>query len=544
MFDIVIRNALVMDGSGGPAVSADIAIEDGRIAAVDRIDGEAGRVIDGTDLVAAPGFIDIHSHTDASLFVDPRSESKITQGITLEVSGNCGFSSAPCLDEASRAELDSWRIRHGIEENWTTLGDMLSALEKRSLGVNFATLVGHSNLRAAAVGLVDREASPKELDEMKLMAREAMEQGAFGLSSGLIYPPSCYGNTAELGAIAEAVAPYGGFYASHIRCEREEIIDAVEEAIQIGRIGGVPVQIAHHKACGGANWGKVKMTLAMVREARWAGMDVTVDQYPYTASATSLSILLPKWMHDGGDEAFLERIRTRREELLSMLREASAEGGWIAGDGGWTSVVISSVRTDANRECEGKNLADIARARGADPAELVLDLLLDESLSVGMVHFAQCEEDIRVVMRSDAAMFGTDASARGTTGEMSKGKPHPRSFGSFPRILGRYVREQKVIPLETAIHKMTAMPARKLGLADRGAVRPGNWADMVLFDPDQVIDTATYEYPHQISRGISYVLVNGQVAVEQGEMTGALAGRVLRRSGVRSGTSSVMAEYI
>ncbi len=530
MIHFLIKGVLVVDGLGGPAFRADLAIADGRIAEIGEIDGDADRIIDGRELAVAPGFIDIHSHTDAGLLVDPTAQSKITQGVTLEVSGNCGFSSAPCVDEPGRAELDDWRERHGIEENWQSMAEFLSVLERRGVGVNFATLVGHSNLRAAAVGLADRDATPSEIKQMQALAREAMEEGAFGVSSGLIYPPSCFANTSELAALAEAVAPYGGFYASHIRSEREAIVEAVAEAIEIGRRGGVGVQIAHHKACGSHNWGKVETTLQMVQEARTDGHDVTVDQYPYTASATSLSILVPKWVHDGGDDAMLQRIRDRRTEILAHLSESNQPGGLIASDGGWSSVVVSSVRSEANRRFEGMNLIKIAEARGASPEDTVLDLLLEERASVGMVHFAQCEEDIRIVMRSDAAMIGTDASARSTTGELAKGKPHPRSFGTFPRVLGRYVREQKVIPLEVAVRKMTSMPARKLGLSDRGVLKAGNWADVVLFDPQEIVDMATYENPHQLAKGIRCVFVNGQLTVEDGELKGVLPGHVLRRN--------------
>jgi N-acyl-D-amino-acid deacylase len=530
MFDFLIKDVAVLDGLGGPAIQADVAIAGGRIAVIGDVDGEARRVIDGAGLVASPGFIDIHSHTDAGLLIDPTAQSKVTQGITLEVCGQCGFSSAPCLDEPGRADLDSWRERHGIEPDWRTMDEFLSVLEARDIGVNFITLVGHSNVRAAVVGLANREASPTELEEMRTLVAQAMEQGAFGLSSGLIYPPSCFAGTSELAALAEAAAPYGGIYASHIRSEREGIVDAVEEAIEVGKRGGVPVQIAHHKACGSHNWGKVNTTLAMIREAREAGYDVTVDQYPYTASATSLSIFLPKSAHDGGDEAMVRRIRENRAELLAHLKSSNEPGGSIASDGGWSSVVISSVRTDSNRRFEGMNLVRIAESRGASPEDTVLDLLVEENAAVSMVHFAQCEEDIKVVMQCEFAMIGTDASARSTSGELAKGKPHPRSFGSFPRVLGRYVREQNVIPLETAIRKMTSMPAAKLGLSDRGVLREGNWADVVVFDPETVADRATYEHPHQISTGIGYVFVNGVLTVEQGELTGALAGRVLRRN--------------
>lgn len=531
MFDYIIRNAIIMDGSGEPGCEADVAVTNGKIAAVGVVEGDAGRVIDAAGLVLAPGFIDMHSHTDAGLFVDPRAESKITQGVTLEVCGNCGFSSAPCLDEPGRAELESWRKRYGIDGDWATMGEFLSALEKRPIAMNFLTLVGHCNLRAAVVGLADRGATPDEIESMRRLAAESMEQGAFGISTGLIYAPGCFANTSELVEITKGVRPYGGFYASHIRDERARLIQAVDEAIAVGRGAGVPVQIAHHKACGSTNWGKVNTTLEMISEARTEGIDVTADQYPYTACATSLSILLPAWTHDGGDKALLERVTNQRDKLLDHLNRAS-DSGEFGGHGDWSSVLISSVRSDKNRSCEGRNLAEIATERGKAPAETVLDLLEEEETHVSMVQFAMCEDDIKTVMRSAVSMVGSDASARAISGEHATGKPHPRAFGTFTRVLGMYVREQRVIPLETAVRKMTALAARKLGLKDRGAIRVGNWADIAIFDADKVKDMATYRNPHQQSVGIEYVFVNGRLAVEKGELTGELAGKVLRGKGM------------
>jgi N-acyl-D-amino-acid deacylase len=534
MFDYLITNVSILDGLGGPAFNANVAISAGRIAAIGNVNGRAKRMIDGDGLIATPGFIDIHSHTDAGLLIDPTAQSKLTQGITLEVCGNCGFSPAPCLDDSGRSELDDWRERHGIEESWQTTDEFLSVLESRSIGVNFVMLVGHSNLRAAVVGLADKEATPEDIDKMKLLAAAAMQEGAFGLSTGLQYPPSCFGSTEEIAQVASAVAPFGGIYSSHIRDESSALAEAVAEAIEIGRCGGVPVQISHLKGYGSDNPEKTRAVLEMIEDARRAGLDVTADQYPYTASSTGLSIFLPKWAHDGGDEAMLERIRTRRQELVNYLKMLSNKKRRVADAGLWEGVRISSVKSEANRQYEGMSVVEISRARNVLPEEAVIDLLGEEDGAVSIVHFSQWEGDVVAVMRSEFAMFGTDASARSTTGELSKGKPHPRSFGSFPRVLGRYVREQGVISFEKAVRKMTSMSARKLGLVDRGTLREGNWADVTVFDPDEVIDTATYEQPHQPARGIAYVFVNGQLAVENGELTGALAGRVLRRNSAAS----------
>lgn len=516
MFDYIIKKVSILDGSGSPAFCGDIAVKDGKIAGIGNITGDAENVIDGSNLIASPGFVDFHSHTDASLLIDPRSESKITQGITLEVNGNCGDSFEVGEDKETLDKL-------GIDQNWKTLGGMYAAMEKHPISVNFATLIGHANIRAAVVGYAAREASPKEIDEMKALAVQAMEEGAFGISTGLIYPPSAFGNTAELIELAKAVAPYGGIYASHIRSESSGLVDAVEEALQIGKQSGAAVQISHHKACEKANWGKVNVTLAMIRECREIGMDVTADQYPYTASSTGLTSVLPNWAHDGGHDAIIQNMKTRRKELIAILKQNHDEEAW-------SNININYLKSEKNLQYMGLDVLEISRQRKMTPEETALTILAEENLNVGAIFHTQCEDDVKAVMRSDFSMFGTDATARAMTGIMSEGKPHPRSFGTFPRVLGRYVREQGVIPIEKAIMKMTSLATKKLGIQDRGMLKIGNWADIVLFDPETVRDLATYDNPHQISSGIEYVFVNGKIAVKHGKLTGVLAGQLLRKN--------------
>ncbi|MGI6294931.1 MAG: N-acyl-D-amino-acid deacylase family protein [Armatimonadota bacterium] len=528
MFDYIIRKAMIVDGTGKPAYEGDVAVKDGRIAACGKVDGNAVREIDGSGLVLAPGFIDMHSHTDSNLFVDPRAESKITQGVTLEVCGNCGDSGAPVMDEPGRERLANWRKKHDIADDWVTMDDYLTALEKRPIGVNFITLVGHGNLREAAVGLEDRPATTEELARMRELAADAMRAGAFGISTGLIYAPGCFADTNELIEVSKGIAPYNGIYASHIRSERGHLVEAIEEAIAIGREAKVAVQTSHHKACGGSNWGKVKDSLAAIIQARKEGLDVNSDQYPYIATATSLNILLPKELLDGGREVMLESLKSKRQEWIEYLIDQSAKKKFGA-KGSWDDILISGVRTDKNRDCEGLTVGEIAAKRGVNGAETAVDLLIEEEIAVSMVQFGMCEEDVETVMKSDIVMVGSDAGARSTSGPLSAGKPHPRAFGTFPRVLGYYVRERGVIPLETAIYKMTLLSARKLGLADRGAIKVGNWADLVLFDADKVKDMATFKDPHQNAVGIEYVFVNGRLSIENGELTGELAGRVIRK---------------
>lgn len=523
--DYLIKNCYIIDGSGEAAVPGAVGVKNGRIAAVGDVTATAERIVDAAGQVICPGFIDMHSHTDAALLIDPRAESKVTQGITLEVCGQCGSSAAPVLDEAGRAELDQWRKRHQIAADWSTLDEFLQLLESTPIAVNFATLVGHSNIRAAVVGLDDREATLEQIERMKQLTTEAMRQGAFGLSTGLQYPPSCFATTEEIALIASSAAMFGGIYASHTRNERERLAESDAEAIEIGRRSGAAVQISHHKGYGKGKLDRTLAALEMIREARRSGLDVTVDVYPYTASCTGLAIFLPRWAHDGGDDALLERLKTRRQELVAALRTSPAMQRPK-----WESVLVSSVRSEKNRWCEGLTITEIASRRGTCPEETVIDLLNEEAASVSIIHFGQEEEDVAAVMSAEFAMFGTDASARSRSGELARGKPHPRAFGTFPRILGRYVREKKLLPLETAVKKMTSMPARKLGLPDRGLVKEGFWADLVVFDPETVTDTATYQNPHQICRGISYVFVNGQLTVDHGELTGVLAGKVIRKT--------------
>jgi len=527
--DILIRNGLVVDGTGNPWFRADVGIDGGRIAKVGRL-GSAGAetVLDAGGLLVAPGFIDMHSHSDLALTVNPRAESKIRQGVTTEVIGNCGFSAAP----AGRDYAEYLRKYVGpllgvvdIDLEWETFGEYLNRLEGRT-AVNVAPLVGHGAVRINTMGFEDRPPTADEMAEMKAFVARAMDEGAQGLSSGLIYPPGCYADTQELIELCRVVAGHGGIYASHIRGEGATLLKALGEAIEIGERAGLPVEVSHHKATGRENWGRVERTLEMMAEARSRGVDITCDQYPYVAGSTGLGSLLPAWAHEGGRERLLERIRDpkTREDIKRAMR-----GGSFGVDSpGWDSILISTC--PRNRDLEGKNLAEIAGARRADPYETVFDILLEGEGAASMIVFSMCEEDVRRVMRSPLTMVGTDGTAAAPYGPLGLGKPHPRWYGTFPRILGRYVREEGVLSLEEAVRKMTSLPAQKLGLHDRGLIREGMHADITVFDPTEVSDRATFAQPHQYPQGIEYVFVNGRVVVERGEHTGALPGRVLRRA--------------
>ena len=538
-YDLLIKNGRVLDGAGNHWYRGDVAVSEGRIAAVGALVGaEADRVIDAGGLVVAPGFVDAHSHADSVTLVYPQMESTVMQGITTVVAGQCGSSLAPVSpelrEELERRAADSLPPEAELKITWTTFDEYLREEERRGLGANVAHLVGHGAIRTAAMGFDARDPTDEELERMRELTAEAMEAGAFGLSTGLIYPPGIFAKTGEIIELARVAARYGGVYDSHIRGEGRTLLRAVEEAIAIGERAGLPVQISHHKAAAREMWGKSEETLRMMEEARGRGVDVTLDQYPYRAGATGLVSLLPPWAHDGGVQRLLERLRDpeQRERMRRDIEEGLPDWQNFAGEAGWENVYVTYVKTEANRAAEGRNLSEIREMRG-DPDEFtsLYRLLLEEEGAAGMIIFMMEEDDIRRIMRHPLHMVGTDAGSVAPTGIMSRGKPHPRHYGTYPKILGRYVREQGVLRLEEAVRKMTSLPAQRFGLLDRGLLRPGMRADIVVFNPDTIIDKATFQDPHRFPEGIEHVVVNGQVTVDEGEYTEALAGRTLRKRG-------------
>ena len=536
-YDLIISKGRVVDGAGNPWYRGDLAVSEGRIAAVGVLaEAEAERVIDAGGMVVAPGFVDAHSHSDAETLIYRQMEGTVMQGITTVVAGQCGSSLAP-IDPELREELErraagSMPPEVEFKFTWITFDEYLKEEEKSGLGANVAHLVGHGAIRTAAVGFDARDPTEEELEEMRRLTAEAMEAGAFGLSTGLIYPPGIFARTEEIIELAKVAARYGGVYDSHIRGEGKTLLRAVEEAITIGERAGLPVQISHHKAAAREVWGKSVETLRMMEEARGRGVDVTLDQYPYRAGATGLVSLLPPWAHDGGVEKLLERLRDpeQRERMRRDIEKGLPDWQNFAGEAGWENIYVTYVKTEANRAVEGRNLSEIREMRG-DPDEFTSlhRLLLEEEGAGGMIIFMMEEDDIRRIMQHPLHMVGTDAGSVAPTGIMSRGKPHPRHYGTYPRILGRYVREQGLLRLEEAVRKMTSLPAQRFGLLDRGLLRPGMWADITVFNPETVIDKATFKDPHQFPEGIEYVIVGGQVTVDGGEYTGALAGRTLRK---------------
>ena len=541
-YDIVIKEGLIVDGSGRPGFKADLAVKGGRIAKIDEvIDVEADRIINAEGLAVCPGFIDIHTHSDFVLLVNPKAESKVRQGVTTEVVGNCGGSAAPArgaaLERAKRIMSG-----YGIDRvEWTSFSDYLNLLERKGIAINVVALVGHGTVRQCVLGMENRPPTERELQEMRSLVAEAMEAGAFGMSSGLVYPPGRYASTEELIELCKVVASYGGIYASHIRGERETIVEAIKEAIEIGRRSGVSVQISHHPAKIGG-WGKSKETLRLIEEAREEGIDVNCDMHPYIAGSTGLSALLPPWVQEGGPEKIVQRLKN--EELRKKIRQDMIEEK-IPGPGPcglvkrgmWDKLMLADC--EKNKGLIGLNFEEIARRRGKDPFEAYFDLLVEEEARGMVVGFYYNEEDIRRVLLHPTSMIGSDGYALAPYGPLGKGKMHPRSYGTFPMVFRKYVRGEsrkeliyddgaKLLTLEKAVMKMTSVTAKKLGLKDRGLLKEGMRADIVILDPKRVADKATYLDPYQYPEGIEYVIVNGELVIDAGEHTGSLPGMVLR----------------
>ncbi|MFQ5793094.1 MAG: amidohydrolase family protein, partial [Acidobacteriota bacterium] len=496
---------------------------------------KARRTIDAAGMVVCPGFIDMHTHSEYALVADGRGLSKIHQGVTTEVFGE-GSSPGP-----RRAGMNRGARRYGVEPDWRSLREYFDRIQEQGISGNVMSYVAAGQLRRYVIGQEHRKPTSEELEQMKTLLAQAMEDGAIGLvaaleTPGQTQPSDAVPDTAELIELGKVVAQYGGIYGSHIRDQGARLLDSIAEAAEIGEKAGVPAEIFHLKAAGKPYFGKMKEALAAIEEARSRGVDLAADIYPYIAAAHGLSIEVPRWAHEGGTERFLERLadaalrpRIKREVTDYMTAKYYNE---IEDAGGFDAVVVSSVVRDAGRYV-GKTIGQIAREQGKDPADMVLDLLIEQDANVGLVMFYMSEADVTLGIQSPLTSICSDGTAispdRG-------GKPHPRYYGTFPRVLGRYVREKKALGLEEAIRKMTCYPASRLGLEDRGQVREGMWADLVVFDPDRIIDRATFEDPHQFPEGIEYVLVNGTTVVEKGRHTGALPGRVLYGPGRKSET--------
>jgi len=527
-YDLVIVNAHILDGSGSPWYEGSVAIRNGRIADIGRLgDVTAKRTIDARGLVVAPGFIDMHSHSDFALLADGKAESKIRQGVTTEIIGEAE-SAGPVLGPAV-PQLERELAAMGLKRTWSTLGEYFSVLEKHGTAVNIASYVGSGQVRLDVMGNVNRQPTAAELEKMESLVDQSMREGAIGLSAGLIYPPNSFAKTEELIKLAKVAARYGGIYTSHIRDEGDHETEALREAIEIGEEAGLPAHILHFKMAGKQNWGKIGEMAAIIQAARDRGLDVTADQYPYIAGMTGLQMTLPPKYLEGTHQEVINRLKdaAARDEIRTLIENGVP--GWedhVQGTGGWHGVMVAAVQNPENKKFEGKRMDEVAKIKGKDPVDALCEVLSSEETFPYAIYFAMDEADVRTALQQSWVGIGSDGVA--VNPEMKfMGKPHPRFYGTFPRVLGEYVREEKVITLTDAVRKMTSLAAQITGLTDRGLLRPGMAADITIFDPGTVRDKATFEDPSQYPVGIPYVIVNGTVVIDDGKHTGALPGHVL-----------------
>jgi len=525
MSDILIKNGLVVDGSAAPRYRADVAIRGGRIVEIGQLEGaEAENVVDASGCVVTPGFVDMHSHADFTLPICPTADSLVHQGITTVVTMQCGGSPAPLLNDTREQVLAMMESKDTPLpwDEWSTFGSYLDYLTRIGLSVNVVPLVGQGTVRSAIMAFSAEPANEAEIARMQAEVVKAMEAGAIGVSTGLIYPPGSYASTEELIALTRPAGERNGFYFSHIRGEGDTLLEAIAEAIHIGRETGAAVQISHYKAAGRDNWTKSAQGLALIDQARAKGLNITADMYPYLAGSTALVAALPEWAQEGGREAIAGRL-TDPQTRQKMTADMQSTGFFRIAE--WDKVLICG--SPKKRDYEGRYIADLAAEAGKSPHDWVFDALMETEGDIGMVLFMMSEENREEELRHPAMMIGTDGAGLAVEGPMSKGVPHPRSYGTFPRVLGHYVRERGVISLEEAIWKMSGFPAQKLRWTDRGLVKKGYKADLVVLDPDTVADRATYEAPHQYPVGIPHVIVNGKLVVHDNSHTQARPGSVL-----------------
>jgi N-acyl-D-amino-acid deacylase len=531
-FDLVITNGHIIDGTGSPWYSGDIGIRDGKVAAIGNlVSSQRKRTMDAAGKVVAPGFIDMLGQSELSILVEPRLPSKIYQGITTEITGE-GGSAAPLNDAILRTDSAGYE-HYKITADWRTFRQYFSRLEKQGIGINLASYVGATQVRRMVLGDDDKQPTPDQLEHMKALVREAMKDGTFGVSTSLEYAPAPYAKTDELIALAAEGGKFGGIYSTHMRDESNSILEAIDEALRIGREAHVPVEIWHIKVAGKANWGRMPEVVAKINAARVAGADVSADTYAYTAWFNDFSAFIPPWAHDGGTAKLVERLKDPamreriRKDMLTPSKDWDNEWQEIPGP---DAILIGVVQNPKMLPLQGKRLSDVAKLWNKDPIDALLDFLIEDPYA-GVAVFGMSQPDVTLALQQPWVAIDNDSSGTSPEGILGQEHPHPRAYGTFPRILRKYVREEKVLTLEDAIRKMSALPAQRLRLTDRGVLKSGMWADVVIFDPATVRDLATFDNPNQLSEGMEYVLVNGVPVIDQGKMTGALPGKVLRGAG-------------
>ena len=528
-FDLVISDGHIMDGTGSPWYSGDLGIRAGKIAAIGNLSQAARkRTIDAGGKVVAPGFIDMLGQSEMTILVDPRLPSKIFQGITSEITGE-GNSIAPLNDAIIQSDRKSYEYYH-LTPDWKTFRQYFGRLEKQGIGINLGSYVGATQVRRMVLGDEDRQPTPEQLEQMKTLVREAMKDGAVGVSTSLEYAPAPYAKTAELIALAAEAGKFGGIYATHMRNESDSVLEAIDEALRIGREGHIPVEIWHIKVAGKSNWGRMPEVVAKINAARAAGADVFADTYAYTAWYNDFSAFIPPWAHDGGTQKLVERLKdpaTRariRKDMLTPSRDWDNEWQEIPGP---EAIMIGAVQNPALLSMQGKRLSEVAKLWNKDPIDALFDFLIQDP-NTGVAVFGMSQPDVTLALQQPWVSIDNDSEGTSPEGLLGHAHPHPRAYGTFPRILSKYVREDKALSLENAIRKFTALPAQRMRLADRGVLKTGMWADVVVFDPATVRDRATFDNPNQLSDGMEFVLVNGVPVIDQGKMTGALPGKVLR----------------
>jgi N-acyl-D-aspartate/D-glutamate deacylase len=526
VFDILIADGLIVDGTGAKAVRADVGVSAGRISAVGDLGAaSAAKVIDASGLVVCPGFIDVHTHDDLHILEDPAGKEKLRQGVTTELVGNCGLSVAPVCDEW----VDAWArylspVTGTLECTWTwrSFAEYVDMVRARRPSLNVGMLVGHGPVRASVAGFARGTLSQEEISQAALLVRECMNAGALGFTTGLIYSPACYASDSEMVELCRAVAEAGGCCAFHIRNESDMLVESVQESLDIARASGTRVTISHHKASGRRNWGKTVDTLKLIDKAVDEGVEAFSDQYPYIVGSTTATALFPKWCLEGGIDTLTERLADTaiRERISREIVEGLPGWDCVVRENGWENIILSWVNGDENMPLTGKTLAEIGDLLGVDPAIALMQVVREERGQAAVLLVQQCEEDLRAVMKHRRTMIGSDSLYGGKM-------PHPRRYGTFPRLLGRYVREKKALSLEEAVYKMTGMPALAFGLRDIGVIRKGYWADIVAFDADVIRDTATYKNPAVQPKGVELVIVSGVVSLIDRQCTGKQAGRIL-----------------
>ncbi|MEJ2547164.1 MAG: D-aminoacylase [Gemmatimonadota bacterium] len=531
--DVIVRGGLVYDGLGGPPIVADVAIDDDTVSAIAAPGSLEGALeIDAAGLAVAPGFVNVLSWANESLLIDGRGQSDIRQGVTLEVMGE-GWSMGP-LNERMRNDRLARQKDLRYEIPWTTFGEYMEHLEQKGVSVNVASFVGATTVRVHEIGYEDRPPTGEELDRMRELVRQSMREGAMGVGSSLIYAPAFYADTEELVALAAAAGEYGGMYISHIRSEGTGLLTALEELIEIARRAGVPAQVYHLKAAGRDNWPKLDSAIARIEAARAEGLEITADMYTYTAGATGLDASMPPWVQEGGYDAWAERLadpEIRTRVAREMRTPTDAWENFFVASGSPDKILLVGFSADSLKPLTGRTLAEIAEMRGTTPAETAMDLVIQNGADVGTVYFLMSEENVRKKVALPWVAFDSDEAALAPEGVFLESNPHPRAYGSFARLLGRYVRDEGVIPLEEAIRRLTSFPAETFGIERRGVLAPGAYADVVVFDPETIEDRATFAEPHQYAVGVRHVFVNGIHTLEDGEHTGATAGRFVRGPG-------------